>query len=274
MAVMPRPSHAHEPPGPADAIDRDRAAGPIVFDRESVRAVDRAAIDEFGIPGIVLMENAARGVCERALELLPTEMPAARRVLIVCGSGNNGGDGYAVARLLHNRSVEVVIAAIGTPGDSTDAGINRRICERMRLAMIDVQGLVNQEPWRFDVIVDAIVGTGLDRPPTGDAAAAIEWINRAERPVLAVDVPSGMDCNSGKPLGACVRATMTVTFVGLKTGFLEFEAQRWLGEVVVADIGAPRELIDRFGRRVALPRRPDAPERGAAPSAMPMRRRD
>jgi NAD(P)H-hydrate epimerase len=102
----------------------------------------------------------------------------------------------------------------------------------------------------------------------------IQRINASERPVLAADVPSGMDCDTGRTLGACVRADATVTFVGLKPGFLELDAQKLLGEVVVADIGAPRELLERFGRRVAIPRRPDAPQREAIVESGPLRRRD
>ncbi len=101
---------------------------------------------------------------------------------------------------------------------------------------------------RPDLIVDAIFGTGLDRPIGSDAAKVIEWLNGLDRPVLAVDVPSGLDCDSGEPLGTAVRAPRTVTFVGPKTGFLERAARPFLGAVTVVDIGAPIELYRRFGR--------------------------
>jgi NAD(P)H-hydrate epimerase len=115
---------------------------------------------------------------------------------------------------------------------------------------------------RFHLIIDAIFGTGLDRDVSGLAADTIRWINSSGVPVLAADVPSGMDCETGKPLGVCVKAAATVTFVGLKSGFLQPHAQEWLGEVIVADIGAPRELIDRLGRCVS-----HALQRGASPAA-------
>lgn len=219
-----------------------------------MRAIDRAAITEYGIAGIVLMENAARGLCEHALDMLPHgDAHIARRVLIICGSGNNGGDGYALARHLHNHRISVLIAAIGLPKPETDAGINRAICERMRLPIIDSREL---EPTQFaaaDLIVDAIFGTGLDRAidVCSEAARFIELINASGKPVLAVDVPSGLDCNTGRPVspdGVCVKAMRTVTFVGMKIGFLEADAQQWLGKTVVCDIGAPRELSERFGR--------------------------
>ena len=270
---MPRASHTHEPATPRrEGEDAQREV--IVFDRDAVRAVDRAAVDEYGIPGIVLMENAARGLCEQAMRMLRHADPAAS-VLIVCGSGNNGGDGYALARHLHNRGVNALIATLGEPKPESDAGVNRSICEKMRLQMAGFERLDDGRTshTRFALIVDAIFGTGLDRAVSGAAARAIEWINGASVPVLAVDVPSGMDCNTGKPLGACVHAMRTVTFVGLKAGFLELDAQKLLGEVHVADIGAPRELLDRFGTRVRLARRPDAPAHRDGTESVAARRR-
>jgi NAD(P)H-hydrate epimerase len=97
------------------------------------------------------------------------------------------------------------------------------------------------------LIIDAIFGTGLDRPPTGDAARAIEEINRSGVKVLAIDVPSGLDCDTGEPLGPCVRANRTVTFVAEKFGFAQPQAKEFTGEVIVADIGCPRELIEMIG---------------------------
>jgi hydroxyethylthiazole kinase-like uncharacterized protein yjeF len=257
-------SHTYEPVV-SHAPDEAREREIIVFDREAVRSVDRAAIEEYGIPGVVLMENAARGLADHAMRMLGglarSHATAQPRVLIVCGSGNNGGDGYALARHLHNRGVNVSLASLGTPKPESDAGINQAICRRMQLPARAFSELAHEGDGRaFHLIVDGIFGTGLDREVNGEAAEAIEWINRAGRPVLAIDVPSGMDCNSGRPLGMCVKATLTVTFVGLKTGFLELDAQKLLGEVVVADIGAPRELLERFGRRIRLPRRPEPEE--------------
>lgn len=222
----------------------DRSAGPYVLDRDSVRAVDRAAVEEFGIPSILLMENAALGLAahaKRMLQDLPTP-----RALIVCGSGNNGGDGYALARHLHNAGVDVSLVALGEPKAGSDAATNCRICRAMGLQEGPLEAL-EQAP-HADLIVDAIFGTGLDRPVSGPAADAIEQINAAHRPVLAVDIPSGLDCNTGRILGVAVRATVTVSFVGLKPGFFEPSARDLIGEVAVADIGAPIELVRRHGR--------------------------
>jgi NAD(P)H-hydrate epimerase len=224
-----------------------------VLDREAVRAVDRMAIEKYGIPGIVLMENAARSLAPHAMRMLAAA--EGRTVLIACGRGNNGGDGWALARHLHNGGARPVLAAIGSPSPGSDAEVNCRICRAMDLEEIAIDRLDDQRG--AALIVDAIFGTGLDRAVTGESARVIEWINGSGRPVLAVDVPSGLDCDTGRPLGACVRATRTVTFVGAKPGFMELDAQPYVGEVVIGDIGAPKELAERLGVPV-----PDQPPGG------------
>ncbi|MHC5023863.1 MAG: NAD(P)H-hydrate epimerase [Planctomycetota bacterium] len=252
--MTPSPSHRRDTPAPPPASP-ELPADAYVLDRASVRAVDQAAIGEYGIPGIVLMENASRGLASHALVMVGPKRRRPRTVLIVCGSGNNGGDGYALARHLHNERIDVVLAALRGPDPASDAGVNHAICARLGVPVIEPDRLDRHAG--ADLVVDAIFGTGLDRPVHGAAAEVIEWINRAARPVLAVDVPSGLDCDTGRPLGVTVRATRTVTFVGLKPGFLELEAQPFVGEVHVAGIGAPRELLERFGR--PLPPVPPAP---------------
>jgi len=231
-----------------DLTRTETPAATLVFDRAGARAVDRAATSEYGIPSMVLMEDAARGLADAAMEMLASAANPTGEVVIICGAGNNGGDGYALARHLHNRGVAVRLIAMGDPPSDSDAGINRTICARMRLPIDRIEVLRDPEIVSgCGLIVDAIFGTGLDRPVTGDAANVIEWINTSHRPVLAADIPSGLDCDTGEVLGIAVRATRTVTLVGLKKGFLPYQSQRWLGEVTVADIGAPRELLERFG---------------------------
>jgi NAD(P)H-hydrate epimerase len=258
-------SHVYEPPvsPPAEPARLPRVLpgpSPLVFDRDSIRAVDRAAIDEHGIPGIVLMENAARGLCDEAMKMLDAAGEISPLVLIICGAGNNGGDGYAMARHLHNRGVDIVLVAIAEPRPDSDAAANAATCRNMDLPVLPSNAVHEfAAANHISLIVDAIFGTGLERPVTGRAAEMIDWINRARPPVLAVDVPSGIDCNTGEALGTAVKATRTVTFVGHKTGFSELHAQKLLGEVVVVDIGAPRELTERFGRRLE-PTHPEVPE--------------
>ena len=216
------------------------------LDRESVRCVDRAAIEDYGIPGMVLMENAALGLTDAALTMLEAASGDPPSALIVCGSGNNGGDGYALGRHLHNAGVRVTFAALGEPRPGSDAAINRDICLKMGLP--EVPAAQAGEHFDCDLIVDGIFGTGLDRPVRGAAAEIIDRINSSGRPVLAIDVPSGLDCDMGRPLGTAIRAARTVTFVGRKPALTDPRAREFTGEVSVAGIGAPVELLQRFGR--------------------------
>lgn len=247
---MPRaPSHRHDPrklsPGTPGPSPSER----YVFTRESVREVDRLAVEEFAMPSVVLMENAARGCADVALSMLGRAFAAGRtpKVHVVCGPGNNGGDGYAIARLLHNAGCDITIHALSEPKQGNDAAINRTICERMQLA---IQPIDSADALRDgDLVIDAILGTGLSSEVKGDAANVIQRINEAKRTVLAVDLPSGMDCDTGEPLGTCIKADHTATFVGEKQGFTTLEAQKLLGEVTVIDIGVPRQLVTRLGSR-------------------------
>lgn len=208
----------------------------IRLTRAQVREIDRRSIEEFHIPGIVLMENAARGASNVATEMLAgVRNPSA---VIVCGGGNNGGDGLAIARHLRNAGVAVRIVKCWTGELRGDAKINLDICVAMKLAIVE------QTPFAdVDLIVDAMFGTGLSRPIDGPLAQRVADINNARRPILAIDIPSGLDCDTGRPLGPCVVATRTVTFVAEKTGFASPESHRYLGRVTVTDIGCPRELI-------------------------------
>jgi len=218
-----------------------------VIDRAASRAVDRAAFEEYGLPSIVLMENAAVALREEALALLAPGGEG-RDVVIVAGGGNNGGDGWALARHLHNAGAAPLVVVLGEPKAGGDAAINASVCRRMGVRETTAERLSSIE--RPRLVVDAIFGTGLDRPVTGRAADAIAWIGRAGAPVLAVDAPSGLDADSGRPLGPCVEAAVTVTFAAVKRGFLEPDARRYVGRVVVADIGIPRALLDRLATRL------------------------
>lgn len=225
--------------------------------RAQSREVDRVAIEQFGIPGIVLMENAARGAADVACDMLGlpnravpfrANLPMTANavaggpdVLIVCGGGNNGGDGLAVARHLHLRGCRVRIALTVEPTRyEGDALINWTIVQAMALGHAPFSPASVGMP---DLIIDAIFGTGLSRPPRDPFRQTAESINSAGRPVLAIDVPSGLDSDTGRPLGpACIRATRTVTFFAEKAGFANPQAAEYLGEVTVADIGCPVDV--------------------------------
>ena len=217
----------------------------MFLSRDQVRAIDRRAIEEFGVPGVVLMENAGRGAAELLISL---GVPGL--VTICCGKGNNGGDGFVIARHLDNAGVPVRVLLFCPPEALTgDALISYRIIAKSGLpitiyldASFDDRAL-SGELARSAWIVDALFGTGLTgavRPPFDRVIGAI---NASKARVLAVDIPSGLDCDTGEPLGPTVRANHTVTFVAMKKGFANAAAKAWLGEVHIVDIGAPRVLL-------------------------------
>ncbi|MGB7158632.1 MAG: NAD(P)H-hydrate epimerase [Tepidisphaeraceae bacterium] len=214
--------------------------------RAQVREVDRLAIEKYHIPSIVLMENAARSVVDVARGFLRRE--GLRSVLILCGGGNNGGDGLAVARHLHNRGTKVFIGLTIDPAAfKDDALVNWRIIESMAIPHAPATPQLVQEHSR-DLIIDAIFGTGLSEAPREPFPELAKAINDDAGTVLSIDVPSGLDCDTGQPLGACVRASITVTFVAEKVGFVDPFARRFLGDVVVGDIGCPAELIEEVAQ--------------------------
>ncbi|MBV8782011.1 MAG: NAD(P)H-hydrate epimerase [Phycisphaerae bacterium] len=205
--------------------------------RTQAREIDRRCVEEFHIPSIILMENAARAVADAAMQMLSER----RSVLILCGGGNNGGDGLAAARHLHNRGCAITIGLTIDPAKfKGDALTNWQIVQAMNLPVIEAvpDAIAVSDA---DLIIDAIFGTGLDKPPRPPFDQIVAAIEQSKKPVLAVDVPSGLDCDTGKPLGPCIRATATVTFVAEKAGFPN--AADWTGRVIIGDIGAPRDLF-------------------------------
>lgn len=216
---------------------------PLIFTREQVRRIDALAVERYRIPSIVLMENASRGLADVAGRMLGDK----RRVLICCGGGNNGGDGLAAARHLHNRGYEATIH-LTRPADSYtgDALINLRICRAMKLPMLGADTPLDQLPGA-DLLLDGLFGTGLTQPVRAPFDAIIQWMNRQPAPILAIDIPSGLDCDTGRPLGIAVKAAATVSFVGLKLGFLQPDSRDYTGQIHIADIGAPRELLQEIG---------------------------
>jgi len=208
--------------------------------RAQVREIDRRSIDEFHIPGIVLMENAAIAATSVAMEMLVGDASA----LILCGGGNNGGDGLAVARHLHNHGVSVALALTIDPQSyKGDALINWNIVQAMQLPWQKAEPDAIAQT-KASLIVDAIFGTGLNSAPRDPFPQIVQAIERNAAPVLAIDLPSGLDCDTGKPPGACVRATRTITFVAEKVGFANPIAKAYLGQVSIGSIGCPRELIE------------------------------
>jgi len=231
--------------------------------RNEVRDVDSRAIDDYGLPGIVLMENAGRNAATLLHSLAAAEGPTGP-VTIVCGKGNNGGDGFVIARHLENLGHVVRLLLAFAPADAPadapddsvgDAAINLRVAEQSGQNITCLVG-ANSADWELALdgaawIVDALLGTGATGPARNSIATAIEAINAARlhgtARVFAVDLPSGLDCDSGVPLGPCVRADVTGTFVARKVGFDQPGAEAFTGPVHVLDIGVPMALLRQIG---------------------------
>ena len=220
--------------------DTPRAA----MTREQVRDVDRRAMEEYGLSGLVLMENAGRGAADLLLKQGTTGP-----VVICCGKGNNGGDGFVVARHLEATGVRVEVLLFADPNDlAGDAAANLRVLQKAGTPVTPAGGLDGADLavllQSADWIVDALLGTGVSGEVRGRLREAIDAINASGRPVMAVDLPSGMDCNTGQPCGVCIKAALTATFVARKVGFDADGASEHTGAVEVLPIGVPRRLLD------------------------------
>jgi NAD(P)H-hydrate epimerase len=226
--------------------DNEKDSLQIVLSRQQVRQCDQVAIDRFGVPGVVLMENAGRAAARIILNEL--NRVAERRVCLLAGTGNNGGDGFVVARHLFNRGVSVDILIFG-PREKIqgDALINLAIAEKMSLPISyrqDTATLSTEiKAGNFALVIDAMLGTGTAGPPREPIRSAIRILNALDKPVVSLDIPSGLDCDTGQPLETAVYAKKTITFAALKKGFLQPQAHKYTGEVSVASIGIATSLL-------------------------------
>lgn len=259
------------------ARDVDDASEPslIVFSRTGIRSVDEAAVRELGIPSLLLMEHASLALARHAIEIAD-----GGSVVVVCGKGANGGDGFALARHLFVREIPVFVVLSQDDGITGDAAVNLQTLRAMGVPLMTAHpetpgitledALLRGSP--VGLVVDALLGTGASGPPRGAVAELIRVMNNpaiVNVPILSVDIPSGMDADTGEATGdggEIVAATRTVTFVGLKKGFLSLHAQRFLGDVCVEEIGTPRSLAARFGETLPM-EPPGAPEHALADPA-------
>lgn len=218
-----------------------------VLTRRQVRRIDEVAQSRYGLAGLVLMENAGRG----AALLIDQEYGPKGEALIACGTGNNGGDGLVIARHLHNVgwAVRVLIAG-DTAAMSGDCAANDRVVQAMRLER-GVVPLERAHEFSLDflsgetVLVDALLGTGFHGTVRPALARLIERLHAApKRAMVAVDVPSGLDCDTGQPGGVAIRADWTATFVAVKPGFLTETGRKYAGPCKIVDIGVPVELVE------------------------------
>jgi NAD(P)H-hydrate epimerase len=237
-----------------------------LYSTAQVRALDAYTIETLGIPGYTLMKRAG----EAALRYLRTRFPVSHRIVIVCGAGNNGGDGYVLARFAQAAGLTVTTLAATSPG--TLRGDARQAYEDLRASGVQVLPYAPERLAEGEVIVDALLGTGLRGAAREDVARVIRDINNSGHPVLAVDVPSGLDSDTGVPLGDTVRADCTVTFVGLKTGLFIGNGPEFAGTVFFDDLevaadqaGAPAPRLERMldaAIQQALPRRARSAHKG------------
>jgi NAD(P)H-hydrate epimerase len=224
-----------------------------------MRKLDRSAIEGRGIPGLALMEAAGRAATNAVRELLSDAGPGP--VIIVAGKGNNGGDGFVVARRLHDAGVPAQVCLLTAASSlSGDAAVNCDRCLKLGVTVHQeaTPALLRSRLATASVIVDAALGTGLSGEVRGLALAAIEAINAATAPVVAVDIPSGIDADTGAILGEAVRADVTVTFGLSKIGLHQFPGRGSCGQVRVADIGIPPDLVAEANLRANLTEASDA----------------
>lgn len=232
-----------------------RDAIPRIVSVGEMRALDQRAIRDFKIPALILMENAGLR-CADFIAGIAYRLSAGKIITVVCGCGNNGGDGFVIARHLMNRGFDARVFVLGGKTDIRgDALTNLVILEKMKTGIFFAG---NDRPlagsWRpaFEfrraleesrLIVDAIFGTGLARPIEDPVKSYIGLMNASDRPIVAVDAPSGLDCDTGKVLGIAVKARYTLTMAAMKKGFLKNQGTGHCGKVVVMDISIPRSII-------------------------------
>lgn len=207
-----------------------------LYRAQDVRELERIAIAEMGISGLTLMTRAGTA----AFRLLQHSWPLARRVAILCGTGNNGGDGLVVARLAHETGLHTEVILLGEADQLR--GDARQTYEAMLKAGVQAAPFSPDRWPSAEVVVDALLGTGLDREVTGAYREAIAMLNGQNAPVLSLDIPSGMHADSGNALGIAVRATKTVTFIGLKQGLFTGQGPDYCGEIVFDDLAVPAEV--------------------------------
>ncbi|WP_161879674.1 NAD(P)H-hydrate epimerase [Alkalibacterium sp. MB6] len=208
---------------------------------KEMKAIDECTIHTIGIPSLVLMERAALGIVEALLSDMTFKQP-----IILCGPGNNGGDGLAIGRILYLMGYEVTLCLIGPPDKWTDqTQVQHQIATNLKLSVLDdVPDNMNEG---YDIVIDALFGIGLDREVESPFKEVIERINQFKGPVVSVDIPSGLSADTGRRFNTAVIANRTYTIGFNKQGFEQLSAKALTGKVTIIDIGYPPEkMIKHF----------------------------
>ena len=219
-----------------------------------IQNLDKIVIEEYGIPSVVLMENAGRCVALEIIALLKKKKNSF--VCIFCGLGNNAGDGFVVARHLMGAGIKIKVFLVGKAEQlKADAMLNYRILKKLRCMVKEINTVREkavQDAFKADIIVDAIFGVGLNREISEPFSSVINELNKNAKYIVAVDIPSGLNGTTGKIYGICVKAGTTVTFSFVKKGFLKADGPGYTGKVVVADIGMPVQCVNLWKRKNGL----------------------
>jgi hydroxyethylthiazole kinase-like uncharacterized protein yjeF len=210
-----------------------------------IKQIDKLATKRFSIPSLILMENAGRSVAEEAKKMLKSRLVP---ILIFCGYGNNGGDGFVAARHLENKGYKVNVFLVGQKKEmSEDTKLNFAIIKKMK---VKIRKIINQKQIEFlfklsqrpQLVIDAIFGIGLKGELNNFYRRLLESINSWKAPVLSIDIPSGLDADKGVALPVAIKADKTVTMGIMKSGFLNISAKKYLGKIIIADISLPRKI--------------------------------
>lgn len=205
---------------------------------DEIQCLESKIIEDIGMPSILLMENAGKNAADEIVSFFPK----AKKFLVICGGGKNGGDGFATARHLYLKGKKVKLVAMRRDLKD-DAEINFKIVSRMKVSIAD--SLDNKLLKWADVIVDALLGTGISGEVKGKYKELIELINSSGKKVVAIDVPSGLDPTTGEILGIAIKADLTITMGCNKKGFTNKNAKEYTGEIITVNIGFPLEEVRR-----------------------------
>ncbi len=226
----------------------EERAGVVFVTADEMRKIDDMTIREFRVDVLMLMENAGRATAMLAMRM-PRGTILGKRVACLVGGGNNGGDGMVAARHLANWGADVKVIVGTTKDKMKDVPLGQlHILEKMGVPILSTDYALRD----YDLLIDSLIGYGLEGNPRDRVAMMIEGANSSGHPVLALDLPSGMNATTGEAYDPCIKATATLTLALPKTGFLSPSASPYVGDLYLADISIPRKVYQSFGQRNIL----------------------